>query len=434
MRPMKNGLRIALLGAALLASTGVAPAARADAGTTAGSDAGADATRRARALFDAGARAYQAGAFRTAIQAFEEAYKVEARPNILFSIAQAHRRQYVLDKRAGHVAVALKYYRQYLAEVAQGGRRADTVAALGELEPLAARLQQEGQLQPLGEADGATRLVVSSPSEGATVALDGEAKPRTAPLIAEVTPGKHTARIEAPGFAGESREIDVARGAVTALDIPLHELPGRLAIGGLRGAEVTIDNRSVGTIPSTGPVEVTPGHHSLRVTRGGHEELTREIDIGRGGTETFDARLPLTKQRKVSYGLIGAGAAATGAGVVFGILTLGQQAVATGIKSDIDQGKVSCPGTSCPKFDQFNAAVNARDQLRIGTGVLLGGGLATAATGFLLYLFDEPQLRSLARPDEAPAPAPFLRETNLEVSAAPVVGPGLAGAALTLRF
>lgn len=392
-----------------------------------------DPTEEARVLFDAGARAYKAGDFRAAIQAFEQAYKIEARPNLLFSIAQAHRRQYVLDRRAGHVAVAVKYLRDYLSRVPQGGRRADAVAALGELEPLAAQLEREGQLQPLGEAEQATRLMVSSPVDGATVTLDGDHTPRVAPVIVEVKPGKHAVRVQAPGHAEEVREIEAPRGAVTALDIALHELPARLAVGGLRGAEVSVDGRVVGAIPFATPIEVAPGLHRVRVSKSGYEDFQRDVNLGRGAIDTLDARLARTTQRKVSIGLMGAGAAVTAVGVVVGGLALAQQARATSLKGDFDDGKVICRTAACPQLDDYNAAASARDRLRGAAGALLGTGIATAGTGLLLFLFDEPRAHGGAHRDDA-SPPPRPREAPVEISATPVLGPGAIGASVSGRF
>lgn len=392
----------------------------------------ADATEDARRLFEAGARAYKAGDFRAAIQAFEQAYRVEARPNILFSIAQAHRRQYVLDKRAGHVAVAIKYYREYLSKVPQGGRRGDAVAGLGEMEPLAAQLERDGQLQPIGVSESGTRLVVSSSSDGATIALDDAPDARPAPLIAEVKPGKHMIRLKAPGYADERREIEVAPGGVTALDIPLRELPARVAIGGYRGAEVSVDDRSVGVLPFTAPLEVTPGRHVVRVAKGGHEDHVQTIDVTRSGALTIEAHQARTTQRNLAYGMLGGGALAAATGLVLGLSALEQQGVANGIKADIDAGKVVCRGDACPKLDTYNAAVTARDRLRITSGVLAGVGVAAAVTGMFLYLFDEPKLRATVPPSDQGPRLPAPREAPIDVGAS--VGPGYYGVSFTGSF
>src|SRR5262249_49982115 len=59
----------------------------------------ADDVEQAKNYFNAGATAYAAGQFVAAAQAFDQAYKLAPRPAILFSMAQAERRQYVIDSR-----------------------------------------------------------------------------------------------------------------------------------------------------------------------------------------------------------------------------------------------------------------------------------------------------------------------------------------------
>src|SRR6185503_7232665 len=88
-----------------------------------------------------GAKAYDKGDFPAAIEAFQEAYSRTQRPGVLFSIAQAYRRQYALGKNPDDLRAAIQHYRDYLAKDPQGNRRGDTAAALAELEPLAAQLQ-----------------------------------------------------------------------------------------------------------------------------------------------------------------------------------------------------------------------------------------------------------------------------------------------------
>jgi hypothetical protein len=391
-------------------------------------------TDDARVLFEAGAKAYQVGDFRAAIQAFEQAYKAEARPGILFSIAQAHRRQYFVDRRPAHVAVSLKYFRDYLAQVPQGGRRADAVTALSEVEPLAARLEQEGQLQPISSADTAdtaTRLMISSPAQKATVVLDDAAAPREVPLITEITPGKHAVKIEADGFISERREIQVIPGAITAIDVPLHEKPAPLDVHTVSGAQVLVDGRLVAVTPLARPVDVEPGHHTITVVKLGHEPFAEEIDLGRGVSHTITAPLRRTTQRKIALGLMGGGAALGIAGIVTGALALGQQGTAREIKDRMDQGTVICRGDTCPDLTNYNAAVSARDGLRQATGALFGIGIASAGAGAALYFFDDRNAQSRSAQEPAPRKADPARSGPIEISAAPVIGPGILGATFT---
>ena len=397
----------------------------------------ADATDDARVLFEAGAKAYQVGDFRAAIQAFEQAYKAEARPGILFSIAQAHRRQYFVDRRPAHVAVSLKYFRDYLAQVPQGGRRADAVTALSEVEPLAARLEQEGQLQPVSAvdtADSTTRLMISSPAPKATIVLDDAAAPREVPLITEVTPGKHAVRIEAEGFISERREIQVIPGAITAIDVALHEKPAPLDVRTVPGAQVLVDGRVVAVTPIARPLEIDPGHHTITIVKLGHEPFAEEIDLGRGVSHTITAPLRRTTQRKIAMGLLGGGAGLGVVGIVTGALALGHQGTAREIKDRMDQGTVICRGDTCPDLTSYNAAISARDGLRSATGALLGIGIASAGAGALLYFFDDRASPLKSAPEPAPRQADPARSGPLEISAAPAIGPGILGATLMGSF
>jgi len=92
---------------------------------------------KAREYFQAGAQAYAVGEFAAATQAFEQAYQLVPRPAVLFSIAQAERKQYFLDHQPEHLHKAIGPYKRYLDEEPQSGRKSDAVQALSELEPLA---------------------------------------------------------------------------------------------------------------------------------------------------------------------------------------------------------------------------------------------------------------------------------------------------------
>src|SRR4051812_4150596 len=83
------------------------------------------ALERAKTFFNAGAQAYAAGQYGAAIQAFEEAYKLAPRPQLLFSIAQALRKEYYVGQDVAIARSAIKQYRDYLDQVPALGRRAD---------------------------------------------------------------------------------------------------------------------------------------------------------------------------------------------------------------------------------------------------------------------------------------------------------------------
>lgn len=395
----------------------------------------ADPTAQAKSLFNAGAQAYERAQYLGAIQAFEEAYRLAPRPGILFSIAQAERRQYYVDKNPDRVRKAIKLYNQYLADVPEGGRRADVVQALSELEPIAARLEalSPGAPPPApAPVKKETRLTISSQVEGAVVSVDGGPL-KELPFIEEVKPGNHRFKVSAPGYVDHVREVAVAEGAVVPIDIELQERQALVAIRTEDRAQISIDGRLVGEAPLVQPLELPAGRHLVTVLRSGRKPYSREIELARGERVDLDADLDRTTQRYASYALVGTGIAGVVVGGVFGALALGEQGRAQGIREETQQ-RGSVAGA---KRAEYLDALERRDTWRQVATVTAGIGAALGAGGILLYLTDVPSLGAagMERRREAPAPQrPRRGEPSMEVSAAPVLGPGLAGAALEGRF
>jgi hypothetical protein len=390
-----------------------------------------DTTVQAKALFNAGAQAYEAGQYPAAIQALTEAYRLAPRPGILFSMAQAHRKQYYVDKQPGHLREAVKLYREYVAKVEQGGRRGDAVQALAELDPLYEKLGGDAGAAPAPPPDRkpATRISVSAQAKDATVLLDGHAV--EAGIFHDVKPGKHTVRVTAPGYFPEEREVPTAEGGIVAVDVPMREQPGLLTVTALEGADIAIDGRSAATTPLSRPIELTPGSHFVAVTKRGYRAFAQDIDLGRGEAKTLPVRLDVTGQRVASYALLGLAAAGIAAG---GALT----GVAIYVQSQaqaLDTHRTTKGGLSTDDLARYQSDVGTRNDLRTAAGVAFAGGAAVGLTAVFLAVFDQPVVSATARRDDRSKPAaPAPRERPMEVSAAPLVGPGLYGAAVGARF
>jgi tetratricopeptide (TPR) repeat protein len=392
--------------------------------------AGAQGVEQARTLFVAGAQAYEAGQFPAAIQAFEEAYKLAPRDAIIFSIAQAYKRQYYIDKKPENLRMALKRYREYLAKVPTGGRSADAAQAITELEPQAAQLAATTETAQPPAAAMPTRLMVSSRTTGARVSVDGGSM-QDLPLIAEVKPGKHRIKVVAEGRFDEDREIVAAEGGVVALDIPLRDKPARITFALEDGAQIAIDGRPVGTTPMAAPVDVPAGLHLLTITKNGRRPEVEEIELDRGEQRQIRKDLKSTGQRAASYIVMSTGAAALLAGTAFTVMAFRQQSEARDIEAEARSGNIPPE-----RIDDHNNAIRLRDRWRVAAGISLGSGVALGATGVLLYAFDQPSvqaptMRSRAekdRPQEAPA------GPSLEISATPTFGPGSCGGAVGVRF
>lgn len=81
----------------------------------------------ARALFDAGVAAFNAGRYQDALARFETAYELSGHPQLLYNIGQAADR--LRDDEA-----ALRYFRLYLSESPRPERRSEVEARIAAIE------------------------------------------------------------------------------------------------------------------------------------------------------------------------------------------------------------------------------------------------------------------------------------------------------------
>ncbi|WP_437675747.1 PEGA domain-containing protein [Sorangium sp. So ce131] len=394
---------------------------------------------QAKALFNAGAQAYAATRYGDAVQSFEAAYKKAPRPALLFSLAQAYRRLYAVEQSPEALRAAIANYRRYLEQVPQGGRRADAAEALSELAVIAARLDATAAAAPAAPAAAEVkaeappevrpraRISVTSPTAGARVSLDGR-PPVDVPMMAEVEPGKHRIRITAEGYVAEEREVVAVEGDLTGIDRELREMPALLEVKSPRGVEVTLDGRLLGTTPLP-LIQVAPGTRFIVAMKNGHKPFSRALSLGRGERRVVEVVLSSSVQRKVSYGLFAVGTLSAGVGAMTALASLEHQDAAREIA-----GKRNERGISERELKEYEQQLGERDDLANASSALL----STAATfwlgGLALYLFDTPS--------PPPPPLPARTEPSpsrpggpmLELSATPILGPGLGGVGLSGRF
>ena len=385
---------------------------------------------RAKTFFNAGARAYDAGDFSTAIEAFEAAEKLAPRPAILFSAAQAHRRQYFLDGKAEHLRAAIQDYRAYVDATPPGqGRRADAAQALTDLVPIADKLAPDTGAKVVEPKH--TKINVSSPAPGARVSCDnGKPSEPGAPLTVEVAPGKHVCVVSAAGFFEEKREVVAVEGEFVPVEVALVEQPAQLRVVGADGAEISVDGRTVG-VASSAQFPITAGVHLVAIGKNGHNAFVREVEFSRGQEKRIDVDLRSTTQRKVARGALVLGAAGIVAGSVFTVIALVEEGRA---KNVLD--KQTTQNLSGDDLTTYDSARTARTTWTDAAIIGFGAGAAVAATGLVLYLFDSPNTTNPTQsPDTKPQPQnPSRHGEPTEIGAAPLVGPGLLGASFVGRF
>jgi tetratricopeptide (TPR) repeat protein len=390
-----------------------------------------ESAKKAKALFDAGGRAYESGQFDVALQAFEQAYAIYPKETLLFSMAQAHRRLFVERRSPDHRDHAIRLFREYLQRVSAGKRRAEATAAIGELEAAAPPAGEAAPAAPPAEKKK-TRVFVSSSTPGATVSVDGG--PMSPPSTTfEVAPGKHKVRLVAPGFAERTIEIEAFAEEVVPVTMDLTELPGAVRIRTADGASVSVDGRFIGDAPLAAPIDLPAGTHFVSAELAGHRTVGRMVAVARGKRHDVDVELDTTVQRDVSYAIFGvAGASATVFAVLAGIAYYHQGRA----RDLLDQQQAT--GLSYRDAADYEDAKQERDLYAIGAAVSGGVAGALAVTGLGMFLGDPPD-RAVPPPRvEAPpggaTPPPGDKPGLDEVVLAPALGPGFAGAVGRVTF
>jgi eukaryotic-like serine/threonine-protein kinase len=140
---------------------------------------------------------------------------------------------------------------------------------------------------PPAPAEG--QLMVSSVPMGAAVEIEG--KPgqswKSPGTIAGLTPGNYKVTFSMPGYAPETRTVQVAGGARTPLDVKLNAVKGFITISGSpAGAEVWINGRDTGKVT---PIEfmVEPGTQSIVVRKSGYLEASTELKLVAGQSVNY---------------------------------------------------------------------------------------------------------------------------------------------------
>ncbi|HEY3236002.1 MAG TPA: PEGA domain-containing protein, partial [Polyangiaceae bacterium] len=303
----------------------------------------ADDVQQAKAHFSIAARAYEANQFRVAIDAFEEAYRLAPRPAILFSIAQAYRRQYFAEQQRQDLSQAIAYYRRYIKDDPKGKRVTEAVSAVADLEAVAARigLDPNAREAPVKapESRGA-RLLVAPSVKGATARVD-QGSPVELPNRIDVKPGKHTVVVEASGYQAERREIDIGPGESFALDVRLLEKPATVKPLVDEGVRLFVDGRFAATTPLVKALELPAGPHTISMSRRGHDPVSMQHDLNAGEFKSISADFSASSQRVTSYVLFGIAAAATVTGGVFTGLAFAEQKTATNLEDLASQGNLT---------------------------------------------------------------------------------------------
>ncbi len=387
---------------------------------------GATVLDRAKASFKAGANAYAAGDYLAAIQALDAAYELTPLPAIAFSLAQAERKQYGAKPEREHLQRAVALFRRYLEQEPNGPRRGDARLALLELEPLlggAVAREAPAKLQARP-----TRLMIVSDTPGARIALDGGA-PSNSPLIREVQPGAHRARVAAVGYDDVEREVTAVAGELLLTEVRLVERATSLYVWAPAGADIYVDGVYMAQGGPLATLALRTGRHQLVVAQDGKRVVRREVKLSRGQTHTEVVTLEPTTQRELSEYLFIGGGAALGAGIVLSAFAVRSQNSA---EEFLRRQRQPRPQVTSAELVAYNASIAERNRYRTGAVVGVAGSLGLFITGLFLHELDRPNLA--ANPGRLERREPEAARGAPRVAFSPVTANGDLGASLQLNF
>lgn len=124
---------------------------------------------------------------------------------------------------------------------------------------------------------------------GATVEIEGRPgqswkAPQT---VTGLTPGTYKVTFSMPGYAPETRSIQVTSGARTPMDVKLNPVKGFVTIAGSpAGAEVFINGRDTGRVT---PIEfmVDPGTQSIVLRKSGYLDASTDLKVAAGQSANY---------------------------------------------------------------------------------------------------------------------------------------------------
>jgi hypothetical protein len=378
-----------------------------------------DKLAQARSYFEAGKQLFEAGKYGPAATAFSQSYDLVPKQATIYSMAQANRLQYLIDREPARLKEAVRLYQKYLSSPEQATRRDDALEHLASLEPALSRVEEEQRRQgrsieaPKVQAS-LTQLMISTQVKGARAAVDGGA-PAELPYIGDVQPGMHAILVEAEGYFPEKIDQLAVEGRLVVVDAKLRERPARLVLDAPDGAEIAVGGRPVGEAPLAAPIDLPAGRHFLTVVKSGRHPHLSEIAVKRGEDVRLEIDLDTTTQRKIAYGFLAGSAALLAGGVVGTVAAFGAESDAKAIIERRDRGE----NISLDDARRVERRIEDRDRWANISTFLYGGAVAAGVTSFLLWAIDTPRVT---------APP----ERSFEI--APSAGPDGAGMSLTYRM
>jgi serine/threonine protein kinase len=239
---------------------------------------------------------------------------------------------------------------------AQGGQGKNHAAAAAAAPVHASKTAKYVPAAPVA-APAATegQLTVSSVPMGATVEIEGRAGQQwKAPQTVQgLTAGTYKVTFNLPGYATETRSIQVVGGTRTPLDVRMTAVKGFMTVAGKpAGAEVFINGKDTGKVT---PIEfmVEPGVQNVVLRKAGFLDASTDLKLVAGQSVNYAPSL-MVAGRTDNIKLVGGGV-----GKMFGGNNAGQGMARMEIKSEPKGAQVIINGTPLQKTTPLEIQVEA---------------------------------------------------------------------------
>jgi PEGA domain/Tetratricopeptide repeat len=161
-----------------------------------------DVTSQARALFNQGTALYKSSKYELALAKFEETYALKPHPSVTYNIGRCH-------EKMGHVAPALRHYRQFLREAPNAPEAAAVALSMSNMET---------QLR----ARGVQQFEVTAQPANARIEIDGKSLGNSSASI-ELPAGSHQIVVSAPGFESVVKTVAISLARSSELSVELRK-------------------------------------------------------------------------------------------------------------------------------------------------------------------------------------------------------------------
>jgi hypothetical protein len=207
-------------------------------------------TVEGRASFESGRQAYRDGRFEAAAHDFEEAYRLDHLPGLLFNQALALRKLWLIEPRREVLERAVAAYRAYVRDWPDGPSRKDALDALAELAPLLERTAPVPAPAPAPAPTPPEPKPVESPAAVGQVPAPSANAPLPPPVLVPAPSGKSVDALPPPP------QITPSRRRAWVLPVVIGSIAGAALLGVAIGVGVYVtrsissatDSPSLGTV------------------------------------------------------------------------------------------------------------------------------------------------------------------------------------------